>query len=108
MGTLSKKPDIKWRRHIDDIRKMTITQKAILDHAASLVKQGGRIIYSTCTIEPEENIEIVRWFLEQHPEFTLDPAENFLPERVCKDGCMQTLPHVHRSDGAFAARLVKR
>jgi 16S rRNA (cytosine967-C5)-methyltransferase len=108
MGTLSKKPDIKWRRQIDDIRKMTVTQKAILDHAATLVKQGGHILYSTCTIEPEENIEIVRWFLEKHPEFSLDPAENYLPESVCKDGCMQTFPHLHRSDGAFAARLVRR
>ena len=108
MGTLSKKPDIKWRRQIDDIRKMTVTQKAILDHAATLVKHGGHILYSTCTIEPEENIEIVRWFLEKHPEFSLDPAENYLPESVCKDGCMQTFPHLHRSDGAFAARLMKR
>ena len=108
MGTLSKKPDIKWRRHIDDIRKMTSTQKAILGHAATLVKQGGRILYSTCTIEPEENLEIVKWFLEQHPDFELEPAEKLLPESVCKDGCMQTFPHLHRSDGAFAARLVKR
>lgn len=108
LGTLSKKPDIKWRRQIDDIRKMVATQRAILDNAAALVKPGGCIVYSTCTIEPEENVETVRWFLEHHPEFTLDSAETHLPAEVCLDGFLQTFPHKHRSDGAFGARLVKK
>ncbi len=107
LGTLSKKPDIKWRRDIDDIRKMSVTQREILDHAARLVKVGGAIVYSTCSIEPEENTNIVQWFLEAHPEFVLDRAEDRLPAAVCTDGMMQTLPHLHRSDGAFAARLVR-
>ncbi|MBK7033193.1 MAG: 16S rRNA (cytosine(967)-C(5))-methyltransferase RsmB [Ignavibacteria bacterium] len=108
MGTLSKKPDIKWRRDIDDIRKMSVTQKEILDHAATLVKPGGAIVYSTCTIEPEENSGVVTWFLEKHPEFTLDRAENHLPAEVCEDGFLQTFPHKHKTDGAFGARLVRR
>lgn len=107
LGTLSKKPDIKWRRDIDDIRKMSVTQREILDHAARLVKVGGALVYSTCSIEPEENTNIVQWFLEAHPEFVLEPAEERLPATVCRDGMMQTLPHLHRSDGAFAARLVR-
>ncbi len=108
LGTLSKKPDIKWRRQIDDIRKMVVKQRAILSNAAGLVKPGGSIVYSTCTIEPEENTETIRWFLETHSNFELFPAENILPSEVCKDGFLQTFPHKHHSDGAFAARLVRR
>jgi 16S rRNA (cytosine967-C5)-methyltransferase len=108
MGTLSKKPDIKWRRDLDDIRKMSATQREILDHAATLVKPGGAIVYSTCTIEPEENADVVNWFLAKHPDFELDRAENHLPVDVCADGFLQTFPHKHRSDGAFGARLVRR
>lgn len=107
MGTLSKKPDIKWRREIDDIRKMSITQKEILGHAATLVKPGGAIVYSTCTIEPEENSAVVTWFLEKHPEFALDRAENYLPSDVCEEGFLQTFPHRHKTDGAFGARLIR-
>lgn len=107
MGTLSKKPDIKWRREIDNIRKMSITQKEILGHAATLVKPGGAIVYSTCTIEPEENSAVVTWFLEKHPEFALDRAENYLPSDVCEEGFLQTFPHRHKTDGAFGARLIR-
>lgn len=107
LGTLAKKPDIKWRRQIDDIRKMVATQRAILTNAANQVKVGGCIVYSTCTIEPEENTEMIEWFLQANPNFKLDPAENYLPSDICHNGYLQTFPHKHRSDGAFAARLVR-
>lgn len=105
MGTLSKKPDIKWRRSLDDIRKMSAKQLEILEHAASLVKPGGTLLYSTCTIEPEENQDVVNKFLDKHSDFTLVPADSRLDPSVCSNGFMQTLPHKHHSDGAFAARL---
>jgi len=108
MGTLSKKPDIKWRRDLDDIRKLSVKQREILDHASTLVKPGGSIVYSTCSIEPEENSEVVAWFLERHPEFELDRAENHLTADVCSDGFLQTFPHKHKSDGAFGARLTRK
>ena len=108
LGTISKKPDIKWKRESEDIIKLSKIQKNIIDNAAELVKPGGVLLYSTCTIEPEENIQIIRYFLEKHPEFELDPAEKYLPEKVCTDGTMQTYPHRHSCDGAFAARLIKR
>ncbi|MBU3679316.1 MAG: 16S rRNA (cytosine(967)-C(5))-methyltransferase RsmB [Candidatus Kapabacteria bacterium] len=108
LGTLSKKPDIKWRRQIDDIRKMVATQRAILSNAATLVKVGGCIVYSTCTIEPEENVDAVQWFLEANSNFVLEPAETLLSADVCKDGYLQTFPHKHHCDGAFAARLVRK
>jgi 16S rRNA (cytosine967-C5)-methyltransferase len=87
---------------------MVITQRAILSNAAGLVKPGGSIVYSTCTIEPEENTETIHWFLESHPNFELFPAESILPAEICKDGFLQTFPHKHHSDGAFAARLIRR
>jgi len=105
LGTLSKKPDIKWRRSLDDVRKMSQRQLEILDHAATLVKPGGVLVYSTCTIEPEENVDVIRAFLADHPAFEVEPAENFIAPEVCQDGFMQTFPHKHKTDGAFAARL---
>ncbi len=107
-GTISKKPDIKWKRDIDDIKIMVNTQRQLLKNAAKLVKVGGVILYSTCSIENEENEENVEWFLKEHPEFEIDKAEKYLPKEVCKNGFLQTFPHLHKSDGAFAARLVKR
>jgi 16S rRNA (cytosine967-C5)-methyltransferase len=107
LGTLSKKPDIKWKREREDIYKLAELQRKILESAARLVKPGGILTYSTCTMEPEENEENIIWFLSVHPEFHLDPAEKYLPAAVCKDGYMQTFPHIHYTDGAFAARLIK-
>ena len=108
LGILSKKPDIKWKRDVADIRKLTAIQTEIIENAASMVKPGGVLVYSTCTIEPEENQEIVRCFLEKHPEFVLDDATRFVPpDFVTPDGHVVTLPHRHGMDGSFAARLVK-
>jgi len=106
-GTLSKKPDIKWKRDQTDIAKLIPVQREILNHAASLVKPGGVLVYSTCTIEPKENQENIEWFLEQHPEFYLDDANKYLPSEICFDGYMKTIPGIYAVDGAFAARLVK-
>ena len=109
LGTLSKKPDIKWKREPEDIQKLIVTQRAILENAARLVRPGGVIVYSTCTIEPEENQEIVKAFLLDHPEFALDHAGQYLPPRVVdEEGFLSTFPHKHRMDGAFGARLLKK
>lgn len=108
LGTLSKKPDIKWKKELVDIHNINKLQTSLLEKASTLIKEGGSIVYSTCTIEPEENFEIVRNFLSSHPEFRLVNADGFVPkETVDANGCVQTLPHVHKTDGAFAARLEK-
>lgn len=107
-GTLSKKPDIKWKRNLFDIRELNILQSKLLAKAASLVKVGGIIVYSTCSIEPEENFEIVKKFLDENSNFKFESANGKLPaEIIDENGCIQTLPHVHKTDGAFAARLVR-
>lgn len=107
LGTMSKKPDIKWRRTMEDVRSMARFQSSILDHAATLVRPGGTIVYSTCTTEPEENAIVVHDFLQRHPDFQLDDATKYVDASVVTDGMVQTFPHKHRCDGAFAARLVR-
>lgn len=107
-GTLSKKPDIKWKKDIFDLKKMCASQIKLLEKAASLVKPGGAVVYSTCSIEPEENIEIVKQFLDSHPNFKLESAKGKFPDDVIdENGCIQTLPQKHQMDGAFAAKLVR-
>jgi 16S rRNA (cytosine967-C5)-methyltransferase len=108
MGTISKKPDIKWKRELDDITMLVQMQRQILANAARLVKINGAIIYSTCTIEPEENKKNVEWFLANNPDFELDNAEKYLPAEVCSDGYFESIPYIHAMDGAFAARFIKK
>jgi 16S rRNA (cytosine967-C5)-methyltransferase len=108
LGTISKKPDIKWKREREDLPGLVALQRELLTNASKLVKDTGAIIYSTCTTEPEENYENIAWFLANFPEFEVDKAEKYLPEKVCKDGFMQTFSHIHYIDGAFAARLIKK
>jgi len=108
LGTLSRKPDIKWKKEVEDIPALVTLQREILENAASFTRPGGVIVYSTCTIEPDENYENIEWFLEEYPEFELDRAEKYLHKDVCQDGYMITFPHIHNCSGAFAARLVKK
>ena len=108
LGTLTKKPDLKWKRDLGDIRKIVNIQYELLKKGASLVKQNGFIVYSTCTIEPEENFELIKKFLLENPNFALVDAGELLPKAVVdENGCVATLPHVHGIDGAFAAKLVR-
>lgn len=108
LGVLSKKPDIKWKRDVSDIMKLQSIQRELLDNAARLVKPGGVLVYSTCTIEPDENQDVIRTFLTGHPEFTLDNARAFVSDSLVNpEGFVETFPHRHGMDGSFAARLVK-
>ncbi len=107
-GTISKKPDIKWKKESEDIAKLVIHQRKILENAAKILKSGGVLVYSTCSIEPEENEDNIKWFLENHPEYELDPAENYLPNELCKNGFYMSIPHLSGMDGAFAARLIRK
>ncbi len=111
-GVLRRKPDIKWSKKEDDIERITSVQKGILASQASLLKPGGKLVYSTCTIEGAENQEVVKQFLEEHPDFSLDESfSNRLPEKVrtyCEDGQLQLLPQYFGTDGFYIACLVKK
>ena len=108
LGVLAKKPDAKWKREPEDLLNLVSIQRSILANAATLVKSGGVLVYSTCTTEPEENIEVIRTFLSVHPEFHIDPAAQFVnPQLVHADGYVETFPHRQGMDGSFAVRLRK-
>jgi 16S rRNA (cytosine967-C5)-methyltransferase len=108
LGVLSKKPDIKWKREPEDIAGLTALQLQLLENAALLVKPGGVIVYSTCTIEPEENSGLVRRFLTLHPSFVVDDPRKFVPAELTSDeGYVSTLPSLHHMDGSFAVRLIR-
>jgi 16S rRNA (cytosine967-C5)-methyltransferase len=109
LGVLSKKPEIRWKRETADITAIVEVQKRLLNNAATYLNPGGVIVYSTCTTEPEENMDIVKDFLEKNPDFKIDNAGQFVnKELVNADGCIETFPHRHGIDGSFAARLVKQ
>lgn len=105
LGVLSKRADLRWQRDPKDLKELATLQDALLDAAARLVRPGGLLVYSTCTIEPEENRQRVEAFLERHEDFALDPAAPYVPEAVTDGDYLATLPHEHGIDGAFGARL---
>lgn len=106
LGVLAKRADLRWRRTPEDLEEMAALQDELLDAAALLVKPGRLLVYSTCTIEPEENEHRIDAFLDRHVEFALESAAGHVPDEMVADaGYLATLPHRHRTDGAFAARL---
>ena len=106
LGVLAKRADLRWRRSPEDLEEMAGLQEALLTTAARLVLPGGILVYSTCTIEPEENEHQIDAFLARNEDFELESAAGYVPdEMVSEEGFLITLPHQHRTDGAFAARL---
>jgi 16S rRNA (cytosine967-C5)-methyltransferase len=103
-----KKPDIKWKREARDIIALARIQRDLLENASRLVKEGGILVYSTCSLEPEENEQVIRAFLASHPEFALEDAGAFVHHAlVTEEGFVTTFPHRHGMDGSFAARMRK-
>ena len=108
LGVLAKKPDIKWKRDISDVLQLAKLQLDLMKNAAKLVKPGGVLVYSTCTMEPEENQLVVGEFLRQHPDFAVDNAARYVnTDLVSPEGFVETWPHKHGMDGSFAVRFVK-
>jgi len=108
-GVLSKRADLRWRRTEEDIVKAAELQAELLDSAANMVSRGGRLVYSTCSLEPEENWNQIENFLKEYDNFELQDLSDYLPEEVLiNDGkAYQTLPHLHHCDGHFGV-LLKR
>lgn len=105
-GTFRRHPDARWRLKVSDLAVMSTIQRAILRSAADVVKPGGVLVYSTCSLEPEENDEQIARFLADHPGWRLDaPPEGVVPATVLDNGFLRVLPQKHGTDGAFAARL---
>jgi 16S rRNA (cytosine967-C5)-methyltransferase len=105
-GTFRRHPDARWRLKASDLALLATTQRALLAAAATIVRPGGLLVYSTCSLEPEENDEQIETFLSEHPSWALEPPpENVVPAAVLDAGRLRTLPQRHDIDGAFAARL---
>ena len=105
-GTFRRHPDARWRLKASDLAVMPAIQRSIIRAAAESVKPGGLLIYSTCSLEPEENDMQVEAFLDDHPAFTLEPPpDGVVPASTLDAGRLRVLPHKHGTDGAFAARL---
>ena len=104
-GTLRRHPDARWRMGPGDPAALAAVQDGILEGGASAVPMGGLLVYSTCTLEPEENQERVDAFLLRHPDFRLEPPDTVDPIHLDGDGRLVVLPWRTGFDGAFAARL---
>jgi len=111
LGVIGKKPDIKYNCSQAGIDQLVEIQRNILDVASQYVKPGGVLLFSTCTVTEEENVNNARWFSEK-AEFDFENLTPYLPENLkietAKEGFVQLLPGVHNTDGFFIARFRKR
>jgi len=105
-GTLRRHPEIKWRLTLEEIRRMAEQQRALLEEAARWVAPGGWLVYATCSLEREENEEILNGFLAAWKEFRPIVPRVAEPFRT-ESGYIRTFPHRHGMDGFFAAVLEK-
>jgi 16S rRNA (cytosine967-C5)-methyltransferase len=115
MGTLRRNPDLKWRQNQTAVDEMTVKQTAILQSAARLLKSGGRLVYATCSVLPQENEAIALAFSEANPDFVplnvgevlvglkVDHAENLCSGGDNQQRFLRLWPHRHQTDGFFAA-----
>ncbi|HNX00761.1 MAG TPA: 16S rRNA (cytosine(967)-C(5))-methyltransferase RsmB [Candidatus Cloacimonadota bacterium] len=106
-GVFGRKPDLRWQYH-QNIEELLKIQANALNLGASFVKPGGYLVYSTCTMNPQENEEQVNRFLKANQQFELVQAKDFIPADYTRDGMMHTFPNIHNMDGAFAAKMRKK
>lgn len=110
LGVLGRRPDARWSKQAEDFAGLCGVQRRILEQAAQLVTPGGTLIYSTCTITPEENQQMVAQFLTRHPQFYLDETlpDCWLDMEKGSGGSAQFLPFEDQMDGFFIARMMRR
>ena len=99
-GTLRRNPEIRWRLTIEDIKELSQKQIQILANASAVLRAGGRLVYSTCSVEPEENEEVVEGFLREHADFRVAVLDA-PPELQTESGAIRTWPHRGGTDGFF-------
>jgi 16S rRNA (cytosine967-C5)-methyltransferase len=107
-GTIGRRPDLKWRRSPDQLRRAVKLQKAILNNIQKFVKPGGFIIYATCSLEREENWDVVEAFLKFHDEFKVVAIDNKEIEKFTDErGALNIFPPNDQMDGMFAVKMIK-
>jgi 16S rRNA (cytosine967-C5)-methyltransferase len=110
LGTLREHPEIRWRLKPDDPARMAAIQLRMLENAAALVRPGGAIVYSVCSLAPAEGEGVIDEFLAKHSEFEIDarpPNYDQIKDVLDARGFMKTRPDVGGLDGFFAARLIR-
>jgi len=105
-GVFGRKADLRWQAN-KNIEELVKLQEKALDYASNFVRAGGILVYSTCTLNPAENEEQIKKFLQRNPKFTLVNAKEILPSDFVVEGMFKTLPFKHDMDGAFAAKMRK-
>lgn len=108
LGVLRRRPDARLKKSEEEIKKLPALQLELLESGANALKQNGIMVYSTCTIEPRENEDVIKTFLNNHSEFILDNTGEYFPLKKRKDQMVQLLPTRDKTDGFFIARLIKK
>ena len=109
LGTLGRKKDLRWNKQVGDLLQLHQLQVRLLEAAAALVRPGGRIVYTTCSVDRAENEETVAAFLEMHRDFGVEPIGDAHPAALFRVGpFVRTWPHRHGMGGSFGAVLRKR
>ncbi len=104
LGVLRRHPEVKWRRQTQELARHATEQRSILQVAATMLRRGGRLVYATCSLEPEENEDVVRDLLTVRDDLTIDPPPSF-PIPLDPAGALRCFPHRHATDGFTAIRL---
>jgi len=108
-GTAGKRADLRWNKTVQDVSNLAKIQTKMIDRASKLVKPGGVMVYSTCTIIRRENDQVVEEFLVRNPHFDIAPPHQFFPEDIVSErGFVKTYPDCGRLDGAFCVRLKRK
>lgn len=115
LGVLRRRPELRWRKTFVQFEELISLQRRILSNAANALKKGGVLVYSTCTINRDENLNLVEGFLKEKGNFVLQDLTPYMPQGMdltkfatMKQGYIQFLPHLHGTDGFFMARLYKK
>lgn len=107
-GVLNRHPDGRWVRTPEDIGQILQVQRKLLSSAADLIGPDGILVYSTCSLEPEENEKQIEWFLKEYPQFRVDQSPEVIPGKfIDNDGFLRITPFEHNMDGMFGVRLIK-
>ena len=107
-GVIGRRPDIKWRRKPKQLNRVVDLQKSILENVNKFVKPGGVLVYATCSLEDEENWQVVEAFLKLHTDFKVASIENpHLVEMIDKKGALHTFPPRNKMDGMFAVKMIR-
>ncbi|MEW6623200.1 MAG: 16S rRNA (cytosine(967)-C(5))-methyltransferase RsmB [Bacillota bacterium] len=116
LGVLRRRADLRWKKNQDTLHNLPRLQREILDGAAPCLKPGGVLVYSTCTINSEENIKVIQGFLKDFSGYRMDSIMPYLPGELLMDadlyenslkGYIQLLPHKHNMDGFFISRIIR-